>query len=88
MRRLNEQLTHSVSGECSKHDGTEALVEGTHALLPDQLPQDVTEAVGVLSFRGCRAKQVSWVNTTAASQGLFITGSFNPKSDYLQDTRL
>lgn len=31
---------------------------------------------------------MSWVNTTAASQGLFITGSFNPKSDYLQDTRL
>lgn len=49
--------THSVSGECSKHDGGEALVEGAHALLPDQLPQDVAEAVGILSFGGCEANQ-------------------------------
>lgn len=87
-----EKQTHSVSGERSQHDGREALVEGGHALLPDQLPQDVPEAVGILSFWGCRDKrrrselllfqvwkQVGRVHTTAAGQSSCRTGSFKSK---------
>lgn len=82
MRRVNANWTHGVSGECSQHDGGEALVEGGHALLPDQLPQDVTEAVGILSFWGCRAKRMRnkqkmrlFIFQCRSESGLFRTGS-------------
>lgn len=45
-----EKFTHCICRESSKHDGSETLVEGGHALLSDQLSQDVTETVGILPF--------------------------------------
>lgn len=50
--------THCVGGECSEHDGGEAFIQRGHALLPDQLTQDVPEAVGILSFRSCGGRSI------------------------------
>lgn len=45
------KFTHCVCRESSEHDGVETLIQRGHALLPDQLPQNVTKTVGILSFR-------------------------------------
>lgn len=60
------EFTHRVSGESSEHDRGEALVQRGHALLPDQLPQNVTETVGVFPFRSWRRRSPADISDTAS----------------------
>jgi len=42
--------THGVCGESSEHDSAEAFIKRRNALLPDQLPQNISETVWILSL--------------------------------------
>lgn len=46
-------LSYRVSRKRSEHHSSKAFVERADALLPNQLPQDVPEAVGIFALRSC-----------------------------------
>lgn len=48
-------LSYRVSRKRSEHHSIKAFVERANALLPNQLSQDVPEAVGIFALRSCRS---------------------------------
>ena len=71
---IQRSSTYCVCWEGSKHHGGEAFIERADPLLPDQLPQHVTHAVGVHPFSSCGGKRFDRVEVDRCTRYTLCPG--------------